>query len=344
MTDSLCQPVVRVCVFCDQKRFVSANTPSSPGEGVFNCLSRPDQGREGRLIYLRANHFKIKLPNIDIFHYDVSITPEKCPRRVNREVIDTMFRANSKIFQSGHRPVYDGRKNLYSKTPLVNSPDPVSHHSSLKHNSFLSCLRFLQLEIDVTLPSDESRERVFKVCLQFVNKVSLGQLDQVLERKNQHPPLDSIQALDVIMRHFPSIKLKLFCYLLDEIFTLRGLKGGCLCLQLHSSGTFILLASQGLLPPTRGRERGVVRIPSVGETESLENDAEHRRFRHRLLQTAECHRLPCRGARLEGITRTGIEPTAERLTSCQVHQRDQRLPPSPYFIFVDVKIKQGSNS
>ncbi|XP_075255273.1 protein argonaute-2-like, partial [Convolutriloba macropyga] len=161
-------------------------TPSSPGDGIFACLSRPDQGREGRPIYLRANHFKIKLPNIDIFHYDITITPEKCPRRVNREVIDNMFRMNQKTFHTGHKPVYDGRKNLYSKTPLVNNFDGP-------------------LELDVTLPSDENRERVFKVVLQFVSKVSLGLLDQVLERKSQHPPPESIQALDVIMRHFPSI-------------------------------------------------------------------------------------------------------------------------------------------
>ncbi|XP_063728094.1 protein argonaute-2-like isoform X3 [Symsagittifera roscoffensis] len=163
-----------------------SGTPSSPGDGVFTCLTRPDQGREGRPIYLRANHFKIKLPNIDIFHYDVTITPEKCPRRVNREVIDTMFRANPQTFQSNHKPVYDGRKNLYSKQPLVNNFEGP-------------------LEVDVTLPSDESRERVFKVILQYVTRVSLGLLDQVLERKNQLPPTESIQALDVIMRHFPSI-------------------------------------------------------------------------------------------------------------------------------------------
>ena len=127
-------------VFCvDQPdNVVSANIPSSPGDGVFSCLARPDHGREGRPIYLRANHFKIKLPNIDIFHYEVTITPEKCPRRVNREVIDTMFRANSNIFPSGHKPVYDGRKNLYSKNPLIkNIEGTVS--LALIYNSQLIC-------------------------------------------------------------------------------------------------------------------------------------------------------------------------------------------------------------
>ncbi|VEL13180.1 unnamed protein product [Protopolystoma xenopodis] len=45
---------------------------------------RPNQGSEGRPIALRANHFEIRVPKGYLHHYDVSITPDKCPRRVNR--------------------------------------------------------------------------------------------------------------------------------------------------------------------------------------------------------------------------------------------------------------------
>ena len=82
-----------------------------------------------------------------------------------------------------------------------------------------------QIDLDVTLPSDEARERIFKVSLQYVARVSLGLLDQVLERKNQHPPIESIQALDVIMRHFPSIKLVSLLPLLRVSIECYGTEG-----------------------------------------------------------------------------------------------------------------------
>ena len=52
----------------------------------FTCPARPNHGTEGRTILLRANHFQVRIPKGYIHHYDVSITPDKCPRRVNRSV------------------------------------------------------------------------------------------------------------------------------------------------------------------------------------------------------------------------------------------------------------------
>ena len=50
----------------------------------FQAPRRPNQGQEGRPILLRANHFQVRIPKGYIHHYDVSIVPDKCPRRVNR--------------------------------------------------------------------------------------------------------------------------------------------------------------------------------------------------------------------------------------------------------------------
>ena len=86
---------------------------------------RPDFGKEGREIALRANFFKVKIPKNDIHHYDVSIHPDKCPRRVNREVIEALVENYHKIF-GGQKPVFDGRKNLYSRSPLPIGKDKVS--------------------------------------------------------------------------------------------------------------------------------------------------------------------------------------------------------------------------
>ena len=47
-------------------------------------------GTTGKPICLKANYFKVTIPNGDLHHYDVDIKPDKCPRRVNREIIETM--------------------------------------------------------------------------------------------------------------------------------------------------------------------------------------------------------------------------------------------------------------
>lgn len=53
----------------------------------FQCPRRPGHGNEGRSIVLRANHFAVRIPGGVIQHYAVEISPDKCPRRVNRCVI-----------------------------------------------------------------------------------------------------------------------------------------------------------------------------------------------------------------------------------------------------------------
>jgi len=91
---------------------------------VFSCPRRPNLGREGRPIGLRANHFQISMPRGFVHHYDINIQPDKCPRKVNREIIETMVHAYSKIFGT-LKPVFDGRNNLYTRDPLPIGNDRV---------------------------------------------------------------------------------------------------------------------------------------------------------------------------------------------------------------------------
>lgn len=50
----------------------------------FHAPPRPSQGQVGKPLWLKANYFKVTIPNGDVHHYDIDIKPEKCPRRVNR--------------------------------------------------------------------------------------------------------------------------------------------------------------------------------------------------------------------------------------------------------------------
>ncbi|XP_064651862.1 protein argonaute-2-like isoform X2 [Lineus longissimus] len=159
--------------------------PPPPGPNDFQCPQRPNHGTEGRPILLRANHFQVRMPKGFIHHYDISITPDKCPRRVNREIIETMVQAYSQRIFNGQKPVFDGRKNLYSRDPL-----PIGRE---------------KVELEVTLPG-EGKDRVFKVAIKWIAQVSLYALEEALDGKMQQIPFDAILALDVVMRHLPSMK------------------------------------------------------------------------------------------------------------------------------------------
>ena len=66
----------------------SSTTRTEPN--VFTHPLRPNNGTVGRSILLRANYFQVQIPNGDLHHYDVDIKPDKCPRRVNREIVENM--------------------------------------------------------------------------------------------------------------------------------------------------------------------------------------------------------------------------------------------------------------
>jgi eukaryotic translation initiation factor 2C len=151
----------------------------------FKSPLRPDYGGEGRQITLKVNHFQVSVPKGFIHHYDVGIHPDKCPRRVNREIVETMVQAYSQKIFNGQPPVFDGRRNLYSREPL-----PIGRE---------------KIDLEVTLPG-EGHDRTFKVSIKFVSQTSLFALEEALNGRNPVVPADAIQALDVVMRHLPSMK------------------------------------------------------------------------------------------------------------------------------------------
>ena len=100
---------------------------------------RPGYGTVGRPIKLRANFFRMNMsPRLsDLYHYHVEITPKKCPRIVNRDVVNQIvMKYRSTVFQ-GHEPAFDGEKNLYSRIKL---PSPVSESICESTHYFFSAL------------------------------------------------------------------------------------------------------------------------------------------------------------------------------------------------------------
>ncbi|KAL3224752.1 hypothetical protein MRX96_026343 [Rhipicephalus microplus] len=142
---------------------------------------RPAPGTIGTPIKLRANHFTISMPGWRLYHYDVTITPEKCPHSVNREVIDAIVKSYSGTFGS-HKPVFDGRKNMYATIPLARDG----------------------VDLLVTLPS-VGRVRVFHVLIKLVGEVDLQNLAEALRSRPCVVSVAGVRALDVILSQLPSM-------------------------------------------------------------------------------------------------------------------------------------------
>lgn len=94
-----------------------------------------------------------------------------------------MVHAYSKIF-GNLKPVFDGRNNLYTRDPL-----PIGNSRE---------------ELEVTLPG-EGKDRLFRVTIKWVAQVSLYGLEEALEGRTRQIPYEAILALDVVMRHLPSM-------------------------------------------------------------------------------------------------------------------------------------------
>uniref|UniRef100_A0A673I8P6 Protein argonaute-1 n=1 Tax=Sinocyclocheilus rhinocerous TaxID=307959 RepID=A0A673I8P6_9TELE len=145
----------------------------------------PGMGTVGKPIKLLANYFEVEIPKMDVYHYEVDIKPDKCPRRVNREVVEYMVQHYKPQLFGDRKPVYDGKKNIYTVLAL-----PIGSE---------------KVDFEVTIPG-EGKDRIFKVSIHWLAKLSWRLLQETLVSGRLQVPLDSVQALDVAMRHLASMR------------------------------------------------------------------------------------------------------------------------------------------
>ncbi|KAF9113516.1 Eukaryotic translation initiation factor 2C [Mortierella sp. AM989] len=161
---------------------------------VTSFTRRPAEvGTLGREVTIRSNFFEItRLPNINVHHYDVTITPD-VPPQVNRRVFEHMIRVYGESDLGRSKPVYDGRKNIFAPRGF-----PFDSHT-----------------FDVTLPEDvippgvvtNRTARVFKVKIKKASEINLEELHLFLKGMSAITPncLTAIMALDVLIRHEPAM-------------------------------------------------------------------------------------------------------------------------------------------
>lgn len=161
----------------------------------------PDRGGTlGTKMAIKVNHFKALInSDVQIFHYDVIISPEVQSRGVNRAVINSLVRQyrqpqGNGPSLGGRLPAYDGRKNMYTAGPI-----PGAEGSGLIFE-------------DIT-PADENpgqpsgrRQRSFKVTLKLAAKLSMYPLQEFLAGRFAEQPQDLLNAVDIILRESPTQK------------------------------------------------------------------------------------------------------------------------------------------
>lgn len=127
----------------------------------------------------------------------------------HREVVEYMVQHFKPQLFGDRKPVYDGKKNIYTVLALPIGSEKVSFWLQvifvLVDLYFTWCLLLLQVDFEVTIPG-EGKDRIFKVSIRWLAKVSWRLLQETLVSGRLQVPLDSVQALDVAMRHLASMR------------------------------------------------------------------------------------------------------------------------------------------
>lgn len=97
--------------------------------------------------------------------------------------------------------VFSQASQHYSEEFVVPSHFPLQTERII----LVCCLSLLQVELEVTLPG-EGKDRIFKVAIKWMSCVSLQALHDALSGWLPSVPFETIQALDVVMRHLPSMR------------------------------------------------------------------------------------------------------------------------------------------
>ncbi|GJP30391.1 hypothetical protein CLOM_g1030 [Closterium sp. NIES-68] len=156
---------------------------------------RPDRGGTvGQIMKIRVNHFPLQIADLEIFHYDVVISPDITIKRINREVIRELSRAYHSSHLGNRLLAFDGVKNAYTAAPLP----------------------FESQEFEVSLPDDRPapaageaqprrpRDRSFKVVLRLAGRASVSQLMEFLAGRQAEVPQEVLQAIDIVLREQPT--------------------------------------------------------------------------------------------------------------------------------------------
>ncbi|KAL6505629.1 Protein argonaute 7 [Orobanche hederae] len=187
---------------------------------------RPDSGgTEGKLITLLANHFLVKFdPSMQIFHYDVEISPNPL-KEIARAIKQKLVSDHSSEL-SNARPAYDGRRTIYS--PVEFQDDHLEFYISLP----ISIARKTLLP-SLEMKNSQEMLKTFRVNIKLVSKLGGEAMSSYLNKEGDDVvplPQEYIHALDVVLGENPKEKClstgKSFCS--DSVGGAKEIGGGAI--------------------------------------------------------------------------------------------------------------------
>ena len=173
--------------------------------------ARPDVGVKGRRIRVRANFFElISIPGKNLYHYDIKITPE-IPPSLNRRVFKELMLKYGETELGGSIAVYDGRRNLYTPIPIkgIEGENVCEFDVSLSDDTPASSKGSVFNSSNHSSGSLSTNSRRFSVRIKECPAIDMNVLKNFVSSiiPTHSPPFDALQALDVLMRHRPSMLL-----------------------------------------------------------------------------------------------------------------------------------------
>ncbi|KAF9935761.1 Eukaryotic translation initiation factor 2C [Modicella reniformis] len=163
---------------------------------------RPFHGSAGQVVTVRTNVFEMMFKDVAVSHYDVDITPT-VPPAIQRRIYEEFIQNYGDTDLDGVRPVYDGRKSLFSPSEFP----------------------FKSRTFEVILSSDAQQRTppVFKIKIRMVAVIKMGELQKFMERKTviNSNVQAAIMVLDVLIRHKPAL---LYTCIGRSFFTPEGKK------------------------------------------------------------------------------------------------------------------------
>ncbi|RGB37332.1 Piwi domain-containing protein [Rhizophagus diaphanus] len=160
---------------------------------TFQIIKRPGIGNKGVPIKVRTNFFEVtKIPKMKIIHYYVTIFP-KVSLRLNRKIFNHFSEENQRVL-GGVKPVFDGRKNMFT-------------HKSLPFQDRIFDVKYVELEEDNAPMGSKRPFRRFTIMIRKTRDIFMEDLFRFLHAKGNMTwnCKMAITAMSTIISHEISI-------------------------------------------------------------------------------------------------------------------------------------------
>lgn len=158
-----------------------------PRQFTLTLPKRSSVGTLGRPIKLISNHFDLRVGCRTVYHYDIELTP-RASKAIKRQVFHLAMQQSAEI--GSFLPVYDGEKNMYTARRL-----PLKEGSTARLTVLHTPMGETQREFTVSVKPAQPCAVDIDPLLEYARGGSSCDI-----------PQQAVLALDIVMRHLPSMQ------------------------------------------------------------------------------------------------------------------------------------------